>query len=152
MYPILICFLSWQVSAQPCERWITRNPLPTSHSIHDVLFDGSHYWAVGEFGLIMTSQDGVDWTFKESGTNLSLNCIAKSPSNFVIAGDTGIVLMSSNGEAWQEVAVLGENLNSVSWGEGLYVLVGDNTTIYTTADGNLNEDILRSINFLPYNL
>ena len=36
--------------------------------MHDVIWAGTQFLAVGNGGTIMTSPDGIEWTAQESGT------------------------------------------------------------------------------------
>jgi len=50
--------------------------------------------AVGDGGTIMTSPDGVNWTQRESGTDVNLHAIGYDGFDFVVVGDSATVLGS----------------------------------------------------------
>lgn len=70
-------------------------------ALNDVLWDGDNYVVVGDSGVILTSDDGIDWVERESSTDASLYAIAYHGSDIVAVGDNATVLLSSdNGESW----------------------------------------------------
>jgi hypothetical protein len=58
-----------------------------------VTFGAGQFVAVGSPAAILTSQDGLDWTPRNSGTNARLTAVAFGGHSFVAAGG-GVVLQS----------------------------------------------------------
>ncbi|HBI22552.1 MAG TPA: hypothetical protein DDY37_08275 [Legionella sp.] len=58
--------------------------------------------AVGFDGVILTSQDGVNWTQQSSGTVRNLNRVVwvNNGNQFVAVGSFGTILTSPNGIDW----------------------------------------------------
>jgi hypothetical protein len=71
--------------------------------LNGIAWSGGQYVAVGSlflpfgsysFGMILTSPDGADWTYRDSGTTAGLNGIAWSGSRLVAVGNLGTILTS----------------------------------------------------------
>jgi len=57
--------------------------------------------AVGNWGEIVTSQDGVNWTRQTSGTsNHLLGVTANKNGQFAVVGSSGLILTSTCGVTW----------------------------------------------------
>lgn len=108
----------------------------------DVLHDGQKFIAVGERRTILISDaSGWNWTQLSGATPLnpiSFNGIAQSDLNtLVIVGDGGLILLSNDlGSSWEGMAsgVL-ENLESVTFGDDVFVAVGDDGRLLTSETG-----------------
>jgi alpha-tubulin suppressor-like RCC1 family protein len=132
--------------------WNWRNPLPQGLTIRHAETDGNgNYAAVGEFGIIMTSTNGVDWTVRQSGT-MNLNGVAYGNGKFVTVGNGGRILQSSTLAAdgyatWNEQSSgTASPLNGVIFNGSVFVAVGNSQisenfpfvprmTIITSPDG-----------------
>ena len=69
--------------------------------LNDVIWSGERFVAVGEDGVILTSEDGIEWVQQESGTGAGLNDITSYRSDIVAVGQDGVVLLSTDhGENW----------------------------------------------------
>lgn len=67
-----------------------------NHSLASVAFGGGWFVGVGEGGIIVTSQDGSQWTVRESGTTQNLASVAYGNGSFVAVGRRGVILQSGN--------------------------------------------------------
>ena len=56
--------------------------------------------AVGSYGTIITSLDGVNWTTVGSGTITWLGATAQAGKNFIAVGNDGTILTSPDGTNW----------------------------------------------------
>jgi photosystem II stability/assembly factor-like uncharacterized protein len=98
----------------------------------------SLFVAVGNAGTIIISP-GIDslWVKKTSGTKRNLNATAftvANDGNFVIVGDSGTILTSSNATDWTaQNSGVKTNLNAIISDGNL--IVGDSGTILTSTDG-----------------
>lgn len=68
-----------------------------------VVWNGSLFVAVGIYGAVMTSPDGVAWTVRDSGTNAGLNRAHWDGTHFYVVGDQSTILRSSDGISWTTV-------------------------------------------------
>ncbi|MBI5772453.1 MAG: hypothetical protein HZA89_01770 [Verrucomicrobia bacterium] len=102
--------------------------LAGSDSLRQWLWDVHHiqsgYFAVGDYGSLLSSVDGVSWTIElppDAATNSVLLGIGGDTNLLVAVGDSGVILVSTN----SQTAVLTTNT------------VGTNTTITTNFASNL---------------
>ncbi len=69
--------------------------------LNDVLWDGGRFIVVGDRGVILTSDNGIDWVERESFTDVDLNAVASHGSDIVAVGfDTTVLLSTDSGESW----------------------------------------------------
>ena len=102
------------------------------NNLNGVTYGNGTFVAVGWFGAILTSRDGVDRTEQDSPTSDDLNGVTYGNGTFVAVGDGGAILTSPDGVSWT-VRTLGDNnLNGVTYGNGTFVAVGDDGTILTS--------------------
>ncbi len=106
--------------------WTQVSALPARALAQTSGSTASRYVAVGAGGLILTSQDGSEWTQQPSPVTANLHGIAWSGSRFVAVGASATVLTSEDGYSWtvQPVPVADTPLYAVSWGGGAFVAVG----------------------------
>jgi hypothetical protein len=129
----------------------------------DAMRISGFYCAVGDFGSIMTSGNGVDWTLEfvpQTATNTTLLGVGGNTNLLLAAGDNGTILISpnmltnitvTNGTVitTQTVSSLGvfwydlpskpvtNNLQGVAvLSNSLYAITGDKGTILTSTDGS----------------
>lgn len=97
----------------------------------------SIYHSIRSLGLVcaVSGFSQSQWTLVEqTPTNNSQEAVIFVNDKFVTAGDGGTVMESTNGKDWALHSVGGTcNLNSITFGNGLYVAVG-NGCIYRSAD------------------
>jgi hypothetical protein len=109
-------------------------------------------------GDVLTSPDGVTWTLQYAAANCSLSSIAYGNGIFVAVGTSnpapveengalitpppednhGAIVTSKDGVNWTQslgAANIPVVLNSVTYGNGTFVAVGNDDTILTSPDG-----------------
>lgn len=127
----------------------------------DVVRLPSFYTAVGDFGTVMTSGNGVDWTLElppQSVTNTTLLGLGGTTNLLVAVGDSGKIIYSPNstmdiivtnesGTTTQTVSIIGvighaappvttNTLQGVGvLSNSLYVVTGGRGTVLTSTDG-----------------
>jgi spore germination protein YaaH len=123
---------------------------PTNALFRGVAYGNGIYVACGDNGAIVRSTNGTTWTSVASGTNLSLQGVgygmdfvnagetnetsAESPL-FVIVGQSGLILTSSNGLSWTpRTSGTTVYISDVMYGNGYYVAVGSTRTL-RSSDG-----------------
>ena len=59
------------------EDWIMRDIFDQrkNRSLFDIVYANSKYYAVGEYGILASSKDGVEWRKKDYGTDITLKGI-----------------------------------------------------------------------------
>lgn len=114
-------------------------PVDSSPGLSSITYGNGTFVTVGSGGLIRTSQDGINWTNRNSGTSTRLHDIVFGNGFFVAVGDTVAgqppILTSSNARAWTgRFAGVSFSLYSIAYGNGTFVTVGENGTILTSTD------------------
>jgi photosystem II stability/assembly factor-like uncharacterized protein len=114
--------------------------VPATNDLQAVAFFGSRLVAVGEDGMVIYSDDYVNFTNVPLNTTPNwLIAIAASPSRLVAVGDNAIVYTSTNGATWTSEAkppsVGSDWLESAAYGDGTFVIGGDSGYIATSTNG-----------------
>lgn len=134
-------FLAWSsfapANADVLTQWHDRtfpNPLGYDWNLSDVIFANGSFVAVGQsgdFGIILTSPDGVDWTSQiptnvaTFGATLSANGIAFGNGRLVGLGWRGVLTVCADGTNWhQEWTGADWEFTDVVYGGGQFVAVG----------------------------
>lgn len=71
--------------------------------LRDVMWTGSRFVAVGDFGALLTSDNGTSWTPRNVSTGRDLLTVGFSGALIMAAGEDGLILRSSDGLAWTQV-------------------------------------------------
>jgi hypothetical protein len=106
--------------------------------IRSIASNGNRYAAVGDGGLLMTSEDGMNWTRRPRNyTNQFCVIYNEEGSQFVVVGDRQYIATSTNGIKWvQRKFVKGSPaLWGVAYGNGVYVATGEFGTVFTSSNG-----------------
>jgi hypothetical protein len=78
---------------------------------------------------------GHGWRRCSTGTTQSMYGIAKGQGKWVVVGDSGIILSSSDGATWAKGSIgSASNLKQIAFLDGLWIAVGDSCTIFTSPD------------------
>jgi hypothetical protein len=118
------------------DTWTWRNPLPQGNPLLSVAYGHGSFVAVGSFGTILTSSDGVAWTLQNSGTMNWLWAVTYANNTFVAVGDNGTILTSLDGLTWaSQSSGISGCLYGVTYGKNTFVAVGDPGRILTSPDG-----------------
>jgi hypothetical protein len=116
--------------------WRFSNPRPHGNNILDLAIRNDVVWQVGERGRLYTSPDLERWMPHETGTFRSLRSITFFGTDVFISGEEGTIL---SGPTANSLTI--QNLGTPNWLEGIaaseaaVVAVGDNGSIYSSANG-----------------
>ncbi len=120
--------VEWQPSADSVRTWlwsVTRTP--------------SHYVAVGDYGTILSSPNGIDWDYEltpSSATNAILLGVGGSSNLLLAVGSQGTVLWGTNVFLWHALPATTDNdLQGVCYDGEQYILAGGGGTILTSPNG-----------------
>lgn len=69
-------------------------------TINTVRFLNNQFIAVGGTGYLATSSDGITWTKQTTGTSATLYDVTWTGTNYVVVGDPGTILKSTNLTSW----------------------------------------------------
>jgi len=112
----------------------TQQTSGTTNALFGVVWSGTQFVAVGDYGTILTSPDVVTWTSQTSGTTDRLKSIVWSGTKFVAVG-YGVTLTSSDAVTWTP-QTLNNYLSSIVWSGTQFVAVSDySDPILTSPDG-----------------
>jgi photosystem II stability/assembly factor-like uncharacterized protein len=114
--------------------------------LNSIVWTGNDFFAVGDFGIILASHDGISWTIKSTDSTIFLNSVATSGSAYVAVGNdrfntiNGCVIVTSpDGNTWTKKTIPGNTLmilNSIIWTGSQFTAVGDSGTILTSSNGD----------------
>ena len=103
--------------------------------VEETIYVNGKYVAVGQSGVILTSEDGIDWTVQTSGTINGLTSVTYGNGKYVTVGVLGIILTSEDAITWtSQTSGTTKDLMGVTYGEGKYVAVGNTGTLLTSED------------------
>lgn len=72
------------------------------HELFDIIYAYNMYIIVGSDG-IQQSSDGIKWNISNPCPNVTLYSIIASDGMFIVVGDSGIILTSSDGITWTNI-------------------------------------------------
>ena len=153
----LLCVLTSNLLAVgPLDIWQWRNPLPQGNKLVAVNYCGGLLVAVGNQGAIVTSPGltsegwtnsgwaspsawpNSGWFVGNSGTNISLNCVAYGTNNWVVGAAGGKVVTSHDGTNWttQATGVSTKDLAGIAYSTAFgFVAVTAGGNILASPDG-----------------
>lgn len=128
--------------------------------ISDILFDGKRYVAVGEWGLLMTSTDLVNWKAQKTDSFKWIETVATNGKYIVANGSVdawndALVYSSKDGVAWKKTIVKGMSTVSVRSNGAGFVMAGTvdrKTGLYTSTDGVTWKRFVMDHEEMPYAL
>lgn len=133
--------LSASPAVQPessCEEtWHWANPLPQGNMLLVAAYNGTTYVVTGAGGTVMTSTDGLKWTYQCIGANDGLQGVAAGPDRFVVGSTGGGIWESTDGSAWTRVEedFFLYGVWAMTYANGRYIAVGGKGNISTSIDG-----------------
>jgi hypothetical protein len=129
-------------SADALDNWALRSPAPAVDSLFGVAHGNGLFVAVGAYGSILTSPDGMNWTPQRSGAGERLFNVAYGNGLFV-TGHFRLVSTSTDGLKWSPAREVGFEILSFGFGNGRFVAAGvhealpgkGGVAIWTSTDG-----------------
>ena len=121
-----------------------RNPLMTESelsfsNIKDLTWGEGQFVAVGRYGLIVTSPDGIAWTVRRTGRlHDTLTRVTWGNGLYISTGPRNTILSSHDGIAWRKhrVTIMSDKtIFDVAWVGNQFVAVGTGGLIITSQDG-----------------
>lgn len=112
---------------------------PSPAGFNKINYSNGIYFLCGNNGIFY-STDGINWSIG-TGTSGILYSATHGDGKFITVGkpDTGnnVIFYSDDGKNWQSANYTSDNfkLNSVTYGNGKFVAVGDNGAAYYSNDG-----------------
>ena len=95
---------------------------------------GGEFVAVGTEGLIMTSGDGQQWTYRNGGMVGNLNSVQWVKDRFFVTGGNGALYSSPDGSTWTKHGTANNknSLTAVTWNGSIAVTLGYGSALYST--------------------
>lgn len=123
----------------------------TSQNLNSVAYSGGKYVAVGDNGLILVSDDRVQWNPVSPAVSVNnLNDVVWTGNKFLIMGSNGTILSSDDGVVWQVDVTSGAggvNFYGAAYGNNRWLAVGQGLTEAVIFE--LNEGIWSQL-VIPY--
>ena len=140
---MVAAIFSLPVQAGDCgTNWERVTPLWPQRNLSCVTYGDGNFVAAGEYGVIMSSQDGLEWYPRDSGVTKNISSITYGNSKFVavlqsFSHEPCVVLTSPDGRDWQTQCLQDRDfsLNAVAFGGGRFVAAGSPATILSSPDG-----------------
>ncbi len=115
--------------------WVERSS-GARESVHDSVWTGTQFVAVGTAGTIRTSPDGVTWTEQTSGIPATLNGIAWTGTRLIAVGDAGTIVTSTDGVAWTaQTSGTTRPLFAITWTGSSAIAVGQRGVVAASSNG-----------------
>lgn len=107
----------------------------TPNPLLDVIYANGKFVAVGNYGQVCTSSDGITWDYR-SVTTRNLKAVTYGNGKHVAVGDYLTIAYSDNADYWATSQIYGtiETIYGITYGGGQFVAVGENHP-YTSPDG-----------------
>ncbi|MDP1579613.1 MAG: M12 family metallo-peptidase [Candidatus Didemnitutus sp.] len=113
----------------------------SSNTLRAIVFGAGRLVSGGTGGVMSTSTDGLNWSSVSTGSSNTIIGLDYVNNFFYAACTGGVLLRSSNGTSWTviDIATNNSNLQSVAYGNGLYVVPGQSgvtgRALLTSTDG-----------------
>ena len=130
---------TFSLHADPLDNWHLRHRQEPTYALYGVAHGDSAFVAVGLYGAVLSSADGMHWTNQNAGSTTTLNSIAYGNGLFAAVAYSGVIVTSGDGASWsRQMSGTAADLFSVIFANGLFVATGYQTTnavILTSPDG-----------------
>jgi hypothetical protein len=115
----------------PAQTWTWTTVLPPTNNYPNLLtavgYGDGRFVAVGHDGLVFSSDGGLTWLRRDSGTSESLLGVCWG-GQFVAVGAWGTILGSADGTNWSSVTNVSAYLTGIMYGGGRYVAFGSHSS------------------------
>jgi hypothetical protein len=105
-----------------------------SNRLHAVVYGNGSFLAVGAGGKVAVSVDATNWTESTYGGDQTLSGLAYGNQIYVAAG-AEVIAVSTNGVAWQTLALPDYNFEDITYANGTFVAVGNGGLVLSSVDG-----------------
>lgn len=133
-------------------------PFLSDYDLYGVTHAGGKFVALGGYEdhvdagahVVLTSDDGLVWTTRESGSCGPLTSCAYGHGVSTAIAHEGVVVASANGVDWVRQVGLSASLLSVAFGNGTFVAVGDpdhwHPRVFSSTTGTAWSEVWSSTN------
>jgi hypothetical protein len=114
--------------------WETGDSDASSTTFSSITFGNNQFFSVGNRGKLIKATDNFsDWTNVDSTVPKNLSSIVIGNNTFVAVGYKTVIVSTDNGSNFT-VKEDEYTFNDVTYGNGVFVAVGDDEKIYTSTD------------------
>jgi hypothetical protein len=107
----------------------------TLRDLKSVEFGVDYFVAVGNDGVIVSSNTGLIWELNQSPVVTNLNKVIYAENKFIIVGTGGVILRSITRDSYEVLSTnLSDNLVNIKYHYGFYVVVTDTGNIFYSFD------------------
>ena len=100
-----------------------------------IAYGNEKYVAVGTYGYVTTSTDGVNWTtLKQVGTINWSNVVYGNGNFFAITAVDKYIRLSTDGIVWTNAIEMPATANDIAYGKGKLVIACYDGKLYTSSD------------------
>jgi hypothetical protein len=116
--------------------WSSYSPSGVTDDIWCVTCANGTFAAVTNQGNLLTSSNGTNWNSQAIDQGVWLVSIAYGNGNWVVVGDKGSILVSSDLKTWTHAtsSATSNKLNGVLYNGSIWIAVGEAGTIVTSSD------------------
>ena len=131
-----VCYSSDASDHSHGEAWLCPAPIVSDKKLYGIAYGNNKFIAVGESGTVIISDNGSVWDTRDSNNSSgSLYSIAFGNNTFVGVGYKTVIVYNDNGTTFLQTAT-SYDFNDISFGNGIFVAVGDDENIHTSTDGD----------------
>jgi hypothetical protein len=140
---LVLAFAASAAGGDPLDQWESRTSA-VSANLHSVGYGSGHFVAVGQFGTMLVSSNGINWNTISNAT-AALHGIAWGNDVFVAVGDAGTILCSSNAFNWTpQSSPITNHLKSIRYLNDRFIATGRGGAMLSSTNGEswtpLNSD------------
>jgi hypothetical protein len=126
--PTFVFLLLFQNHIFAQSDWSIRNPFPSYQMIKEMVWIGDKIVAITN-GYVLTSPDGIYWTYSNNGAINRFNDIVWAGKKAVCVGDKGTVAISADGISWQQHTVdTSERLTCINKADSMLIAWAEKRT------------------------
>lgn len=116
--------------------WTRRDSGEATSIIYDVAYGSGNFMAVGKRGVILVSENGIDWDSRTAGTLADLKGIAFANGKFMVAGTGGAIISPNEITNWTHPSsTTSSSLRDIVFGNGMFAATGEKGAMLTSTDG-----------------
>ena len=116
-----------------------------------------HFITVGTSGIILTSNDGLEWDQQNSGTEETLFGIKKYNNKYFAVGAKGVLLKSNDGKIWLSDNISTQSyLQDIIYKDNLYIVSGGtdgsgNNSVFFHSNDSINWNKISTDSYRDWN-
>ncbi|MGO4547582.1 cadherin-like beta sandwich domain-containing protein [Paenibacillus sp. 2TAB23] len=116
--------------------WTRRGSGEATSIIYDVAYGSGNFMAVGKSGVILVSENGIDWDARTAGTLADLKGIIFANGKFTVAGSGGAIISPNETSNWTHPSsTTSSSLRDIVFGNGMFAATGEKGAMLTSTDG-----------------